>query len=183
MRNELRIAGFGGQGVITIGLLLTKAVGQFGDNDVVQTQSYGPEARGGACKTEIVISDSTIDYIKVLNLDTFIAMSQPAFDSYSKDLPDNGILLIDETLVDSIPENYTNVYKIPATSLAENEIGLRVVANVVMFGAIAKVTGVVTQEQCKSAIEDTFPAKVLKKNFAAFDLGYNYDFNVSGVKA
>jgi len=181
VRNELRIAGFGGQGVITIGLLLAKAVGQFGDQDVVQTQSYGPEARGGACKTEVVISDSTIDYIKVLKLDVFVAMSQPAFDSYAGDLSDEGTLLVDNTLVESVPDNYTNVSRIPATALAENEIGLRVVANVVMFGAIARVTGLATPEQCKKALEDTFPAKVIKKNFAAFDLGYNYDFASEGA--
>ena len=176
MRKEMRIAGFGGQGVITIGLLLAKAVGQYGDNDVVQTQSYGPEARGGACKTEVVISDATIDYIKVLKLDTLVAMSQPAFDTYAKDLPGDGILLVDNTLVEQVPETFTNVWRIPATALAENEIGLRVVANVVMFGAIAKVTGLVTPEQCKKALEDTFPAKVIKKNYDAFDLGYGFDF-------
>ncbi len=115
MRKELRIAGFGGQGVITIGLLIAKAVGQYGEQDVVQTQSYGPEARGGACKTEIVVSDSTIDYIKVLNLDTLVAMSQPAFNTYCKDLPADGELLIDDTLVKDIPEKYTNVKKISLT--------------------------------------------------------------------
>jgi 2-oxoglutarate ferredoxin oxidoreductase subunit gamma len=181
MRKELRIAGFGGQGVITIGLLLAKAVGQYGDSDVVQTQSYGPEARGGACKTEIVISDTTIDYIKVLNLDMLVAMSQPALDTYVKDLPAEGVLLVDDTLVETVPEGYASVYRIPATGLAESEIGLRVVANVVMFGAIAKVTGLATPEQCKQALEDSFPAKVIKKNYAAFDLGYNFDFASRGA--
>ena len=181
MRNEIRIAGFGGQGVITIGLLLAKAVGQYGEQDVVQTQSYGPEARGGACKTEVVVSDTTIDYIKVLNLNTFIAMSQPAFNSYCKDLPEDGVLMVDDTLVTDIPDAYKNVFKIPATFIAEKEMGLRVVANVVMFGAIAKVTAVATPEACKRALEDTFPAKVIKKNFAAFDMGYNYDFQAAGA--
>lgn len=176
MRKELRIAGFGGQGVISIGLLLAKAVGQFGDLDVVQTQSYGPEARGGACKTEVVISDATIDYIKVLNLDILVVMSQPAFDKYGADLPHDGTLIVDNTLVEQVPDAYQNVWRIPATSIAENEIGLRVVANVVMFGAIARVTGLVTPEQCRRALEASFPAKVIQKNYDAFDRGYNYDF-------
>jgi len=176
MRKELRIAGFGGQGVISIGLLLAKAVGQFGDLDVVQTQSYGPEARGGACKTEIVISDTTIDYIKVLNLDILVVMSQPALDKYGVDLPDDGILIVDNTLVEQVPDRYRNVWRIPATSIAENELGLRVVANVVMFGAIAKITGQVSPDECKQALESSFPAKVIQKNFDAFDRGYNYDF-------
>lgn len=183
MRKEFRIAGFGGQGVITIGLLLAKAVGQFGDQDVVQTQSYGPEARGGACKTEVVISDATIDYIKVLKLDTLVVMSQPALDTYGHDLPSEGVLLVDSTLVSSVPPKCANVWRIPATGIAENEIGLRVTANVVMFGAIAKVTGAATVEQCKQALEDFFPAKVLQKNFEAFDRGYGYDFTVGEASA
>ena len=181
MRKELRIAGFGGQGVISIGLLLAKAVGQFGDMDVVQTQSYGPEARGGACKTEIVISDKTIDYIKVLNLDILVVMSQPALDKYGEDLPEDGVLIVDDTLVENVPSRYQNVWRIPATDIAENGIGLRVVANVVMFGAIARITGLVTPEECKKALEDSFPAKVIQKNFDAFDRGYGHDFAAKGA--
>jgi 2-oxoglutarate ferredoxin oxidoreductase subunit gamma len=173
MRREIRIAGFGGQGVITIGVLLAKALGQFGEAAVAQTQSYGPEARGGACKTDVVFSDVEIDYIKPLALDCMAVMSQPALDSYASGLPDGGLLLADATLVGDIPARFTTVWKIPATALAEEKLGMRVAANVIMFGALAKATGWVEEEQCRKALADTFPEKILAKNYAAFDLGYS----------
>ena len=172
MLKEIRIAGFGGQGGITIGVLLAKALGQFGDAAVAQTQSYGPEARGGACKTDVVLSDMEIDYIKPLALNCMAVMSQPALDSYAASLPDASLLVVDETLVETLPARFTNVHKLPATALAEEKLGMRVAANVVMFGALAKVTGWVTVEACKKALADTFPAKILEKNNSAFDLGY-----------
>jgi 2-oxoglutarate ferredoxin oxidoreductase subunit gamma len=172
MRREIRIAGFGGQGVITVGVLLAKALGQFGDAAVAQTQSYGPEARGGACKTDVVFSDTEIDYIKPLALDCMAVMSQPALNTYAGSLSDAALLVVDATLVDDIPARFTNVRKIPATALAEERLGMRVAANVVMFGALAKATGWVTVEACKEALTDTFPEKILAANHNAFDLGY-----------
>lgn len=179
MRKEIRIAGFGGQGVISIGMLLAKGIGQFDGKPVAQTQSYGPESRGGACKTDVVMSDQELDYIKPLNLDALLVMSQPAFDLYGKDLRDDVLLLVDSTLVTSIPERFTNVWAMPATATAE-EMGLRVVANVVMFGALASVTGWVSAETCKKALEDSFPAKVIAKNYAAFDAGFSRVARVGG---
>ena len=172
MRKEIRIAGFGGQGVITIGVLLAKALGQFGDAFVAQTQSYGPEARGGACKTDVVFSDMEIDYIKPLALDCMAVMSQPALHAYEASLPDTASLFIDSTLIDVLPSRFKNVWKIPATELAEKALGMRVAANVIMFGALAKATEWVTEETCKKALADTLPEKILAKNYAAFDLGY-----------
>jgi 2-oxoglutarate ferredoxin oxidoreductase subunit gamma len=172
MRREIRVAGFGGQGVITVGVLLAKALGQFGDAAVAQTQSIGPEARGGACKTDVVFSDTEIDYIKPLALDCMAVMSQPALNAYAGNLSDTGLLLVDATLVDDIPKRFTNVRKLPATALADEKLGLRVAANVVMFGALAKATGWLTVEACKQALADTFPEKTLATNYSAFDLGY-----------
>ncbi len=172
MRKELRIAGFGGQGVISIGVLLAKGLGEFDGKPVAQTQSYGPESRGGACKTDIVTSDTDIDYIKPLNLDAMLVMSQPALNLYGDSLQDDHLLLVDSTLVSEIPARFSNVWSVPATGIAEEEMGMRVVANVVMFGALAKATGWISSETCKKALEDTFPAKVIAKNFSAFDAGY-----------
>ena len=173
MRQEIRIAGFGGQGVISIGMLLAKGIGQFDGKPVAQTQSYGPESRGGACKTDVVISDTEIDYIKPLNLDALLAMSQPGFNSYESSLSDNGLLLIDSTLVTTVPSRFKNIWALPATNLAEHDLGMRVVANVIMFGALAKATGWISPATCKKALEDTFPKKVIAKNLEAFDLGFN----------
>ncbi len=172
MRQEIRIAGFGGQGVITIGVLLAKGIGQFAGKPVAQTQSYGPESRGGACKTDVVISDTEIDYIKPLKLDALLAMSQPGLNGYESSLPDDGLLLIDSSLVTEVPARFKSVWSIPATNLAEMDMGMRVVANVIMFGALARVTGWISPELCKKALEDTMPKKVIAKNLEAFDLGY-----------
>lgn len=174
MRKEARIAGFGGQGVITIGVLLAKALGQFGGSHVAQTQSYGPEARGGACKTDVVTSSGEIDYIKPLNLDVMAAMSQSALNAYGSSLRDDGRLIVDSTLVTSVPERCRDVVAVPATELAEKDLGLRVAANVIMFGVLARATGWADPEACKAALADTFPKKVLQKNIEAFDLGYFY---------
>jgi len=175
MRREVRIAGFGGQGVISIGVLLAKAAGQFGGQDVAQTQSYGPEARGGSCKTDVILSDSAIDYIKPLDLNLLVAMAQPAFDTYSAALKDDVLLLLDSTMVTTVPERFSNVARIPVTELAETKMGQKVVANVIMLGALAHVSGWVTPEACKSALAATFAPKILDKNYAAFDLGYAYE--------
>lgn len=176
MRHEVRLAGFGGQGVISIGVLLAKAAGQFGDLEVAQTQSYGPEARGGACKTEVVLSDGTIDYIKPLDLGFFVAMSQPALEAYVGGIKDDRAVLVDSTMVTDVPARLSRVFRIPATEMAEKDLGLKVVANVIMFGALAKISGWVSADLCKEALKDTFPPKVLEKNYTAFDLGYNYAF-------
>ena len=173
MRNELRIAGFGGQGVITIGVLMAKALGQYGDSYVAQTQSYGPEARGGACKTDVVTSDMEIDYIKPVKLNVMAAMSQPSLDAYAPSLADDGVLIVDSTLVTDIPSRFKNVSSLPATALAEDTLGMKVVANVIMFGALARITGWASPEACKKAIADTVPKKALEKNYEAFDLGYS----------
>ena len=172
MRKELRITGFGGQGVITIGVLMAKALGQFDSYYVAQTQSYGPEARGGACKTDLITSDREIDYIKPTRLDVLACMSQPSLDAYAHSLDSSNLLLIDSTLVQNVPDHFQNVSSIQATSLAEDRLGMRVVASVVMLGALAKTTGWVTPEACKRALADTMPEKVLDRNYEAFDLGY-----------
>jgi len=172
MRKELRVAGFGGQGVITVGVLMAKALGQYGNSHVAQTQSYGPEARGGACKTDVITSDVEIDYIKPIKLDVMASMSQPSLDAYGAILSDDGILIVDSTLVTNVPARFSKVFKIAATSLAQEKIGLPVVANVIMFGALVKITGWATPEACKKAIADTVPSKALEQNYTAFDLGY-----------
>lgn len=173
MRKEVRIAGFGGQGVITIGVLAAIAVGQFGGTHVAQTQSYGPEARGGACKTDVVFSDAPIDYIKPLNLDAMVVMSQAALDRYATGLSDDGMLLVDSTLVHMVPERFIRVSRIPATEAVES-LGLKVAANVCMFGALASLTGWLTPESCKSALAAQLSAGILAKNNEAFDTGFAY---------
>ena len=178
MRTEIRIGGFGGQGVILAGIILGKSACLFDGKEAVQTQSYGPEARGGASKCEVVIDDSKIDYPKVLNPDIFIAMSNEALIKYIVDLKDNGTLIVDPTTTDIedvrefIDEHNINVYEAPATKTAIDEIGLKIVANIVMVGAITKITGVISKEAAIKAIEDSVPKGTEEKNIKAFEAGY-----------
>ena len=179
MRQELRIGGFGGQGVIMAGIIVGKAASLFDGNEAVQTQSYGPEARGGASKCEVVISDETIDYPKVQNPDFLVAMSNEALIKYIVDLKDNGILIVDpgttdiEDVREFIDEHNIKVYEAPATKTAVEDIGLKIVANIVMVGAITKVTGIISKDAAIESINNSVPKGTEEKNIAAFNAGYD----------
>lgn len=179
MRQEIRLAGFGGQGVISMGILLAIAAGKYEGKEVAQTQSYGPEARGGACKTEVVISDGEIDYIKAVKPDIFVAMSQPALDKYIKDIDfEKSLLIIDSTLVASVPCDVKNVKSVPATKLAEEDLQSNVVANVIMLGAFIKLSGLIPVQSCLKAIEDSMPPNMVDLNVRAFNTGFEYAKNL-----
>ena len=179
MRKEIRIGGFGGQGVILAGIILGKAASIFDNNEAVQTQSYGPEARGGASKCEVVISDEAIDYPKVQSPDILVAMSNEALIKYIIDLKDEGTLIVDpgttdiEDVSDFIDQHNIKVYEAPATKTANDEIGLKIVANIVMVGAITKITGVISENAAIEAIKDSVPPGTEEKNIKAFEAGYN----------
>ena len=179
MRTEIRIGGFGGQGVILAGIILGKAASIFDENEAVQTQSYGPEARGGASKCEVVVSDSEIDYPKVQSPDILVAMSNEALIKYIVDLKDEGTLIVDpsttdiEDVRDFIDQHNIKVYEAPATKTANDEIGLKIVANIVMVGAITKITGVISENATIEAIKDSVPAGTEEKNINAFNAGFN----------
>ena len=179
MRTEIRIGGFGGQGVILAGIILGKAASIFDKNEAVQTQSYGPEARGGASKCEVVISDDIIDYPKVQSPDILVAMSNEALIKYIVDLKDEGTLIVDpgttdiEDVRDFIDQHNIKVFNAPATKTANDEIGLKIVANIVMVGAITKITEVISENAAIEAIKDSVPAGTEEKNINAFEAGYN----------
>ena len=178
MRREIRIGGFGGQGILMAGVIIGKAASLFDNNEAVQTQSYGPEARGGASKCEVVISDHEIDYPKVQNLDIFVAMSNEALIKYIGDLRDNGTLIVDpgttdiEDVRDHIEAHNITVFEAPAGKIADEDIGLLIVANIVMVGAITKFTEIITPDAAKEAILDSVPPGTEDKNIAAFEAGY-----------
>ncbi len=178
MRTEIRICGFGGQGIILAGIILGKAASLFDENEAVQTQSYGPEARGGASKCEVVVDDKLIEYPKVQNPDILVAMSNEALLKYIDDLNDGGILIFDPgtTEIDGvkefIDEHNIKVYEAPATMTAIKDIGLKIVANIVMVGAITKITEVVSKQAAIKAIEASVPKGTEEKNIKAFEAGY-----------
>jgi len=175
LRKEIKLAGFGGQGIILMGVFLAHAAGYFEGKEVAQTQSYGPEARGGACRAEVVISDEQIDYIKTLNPDIFVAMSQPAFDKYVFGInPETTEVFVDQDLVAKVPEEIKHVHRIPATKLAEEMCGNKMAANTVMLGALVKNTNIVSADTIKATLSKQLPAKLQELNFKALDYGLNY---------
>ncbi len=177
MRKEVRLSGFGGQGIILAGVILGKGASLYDNKNAVQTQSYGPEARGGASKSEVVISEEDISFPKVIKPDILVCMSQPAFDKYGMDVKKNGCVIIDKDLV-SVPKDYENsfsVYKVPFTEIAHKDIGLKIVANIVMLGAITRITNIVSKEAIERAILDSVPKGTEKKNILAFEKGYGID--------
>ncbi|MBW2408830.1 MAG: 2-oxoacid:acceptor oxidoreductase family protein, partial [Deltaproteobacteria bacterium] len=116
MRNEVVFAGFGGQGIVKAALLLAQAAGLHENKEVAQTQSYGPEARGGACRSEVVISEEQIDYIKALDVDCLVVMSQPALDKYIGTVdPDKTFVIADTTLIREVPQRLKKVFPVEAT--------------------------------------------------------------------
>jgi 2-oxoglutarate ferredoxin oxidoreductase subunit gamma len=173
MRNEVMFAGFGGQGVVKAALLLSLAAGLHEDKEVAQTQSYGPEARGGACRSEVVISDKEIDYIKTMNIDTFVVMSQPALDKYFEKLdPEKTVVIADTTLIRELPDTLQKVYSVEATRIAEEEFGRSLFANIIMLGALAAITEQISLPALENSLEGNVPAKTLDSNLAALKKGY-----------
>jgi 2-oxoglutarate ferredoxin oxidoreductase subunit gamma len=148
-RIEIRLAGSGGQGLILAGVILAEAAGIHEGKFVAQTQSYGPEARGGASKSEVVISDAEIDYPKAIKPDVLLCMSQAACDTYIFDLKPGGLFLVDSTLVHDLPT--TRAVALPFTQIAR-ELGQEVMANVVALGALAALTGIVSLESLETAL-------------------------------
>ena len=178
MRKEIRIAGFGGQGVILAGIIIGKAASLFDGINAVQTQSYGPEARGGASRTEIVISDEEIHYPKVQNPDILVAMSHEALITYMGDLKEEGIIIIDPDMIDEseiadfVKERKIKLFRAKATQTARSEIGLSIVANIIMIGAIANITKIISRDAAREAIIDSVPSGTEDKNIKAFEAGF-----------
>ena len=168
MRKEIRFSGFGGQGVILMGHILGEAAVLDG-KDVTLTKSYGPEARGGACSTDIIISEDRVYYPQVRNPDVLVSMSQSALETYKGSLKDESTLMIDTGLVESEREGTIGI---PATKIAEEEMNAKVVANIVMLGYFTAKTGIATKESVEEAIRKQVPEGTEDKNIEAFNRGY-----------
>lgn len=169
-RTEIRISGLGGQGVITTGFVLGQAC-LFDKKNATQTQSYGPEARGSVCRSEVVISNEEIDYPKVVKPDILLSMSQDAYVRYSKDIKKEGIIIIDSSLVDpGEVDPKINLYEILATETAVTVLGNGLVANVVMIGALIAITKVVSSSAMKKSIVNRWP-RFTELNDKAFQKG------------
>ncbi|MGN0704658.1 MAG: 2-oxoacid:acceptor oxidoreductase family protein [Lentihominibacter sp.] len=168
MRINVRFAGAGGQGVILASVLLAEGYGLGENYNISQTQSYGPEARGGACKAEVVISDDDIDYMKVDTADVFIALNQAGFDKYKDTVKKNAVVLVNSTLVETDDPGH---YRIGATEIAE-EMGKPFVVNMVMLGALTKLLPKLHYGTIEEEIKKKFSASIAGINLEAFGKGY-----------
>jgi 2-oxoglutarate ferredoxin oxidoreductase subunit gamma len=168
-RYEIRLSGSGGQGLILAGIILAEAAGVYDGKYVAQTQSYGPEARGGASKAEVVISDEEIDYPMATRPDLLLAMNQSSCDAYYYDMKPEGMLVVDSTFVTNTPT--TKAIRIPFTQLARKELGREMVANIVALGALATLTSMVSPQALETAVLARVPPGTEDLNRRALQLG------------
>ena len=173
MRQEIRIAGTGGMGVVLAGVIVGHAAVKAGLN-AVQSQSYGSEARGTAAKSEVIISDGDIHYPKVRKSDILVAMNQKAVDAYLPDAKEGSVVIADPDLVDvSKIKGIYQVFEVPAMKTAD-ELGLRLVSNMVMLGALAKKIGAITDEALEIAVRASVPERYIDLNMQAVRAGADF---------
>lgn len=172
-RIEICLSGSGGQGLILAGIILAEAASIYDGNEAVQTQSYGPEARGGASRSEVVLSNDTIDYPKVIKSDILLALTQTACDKYIKNLNKEGILVADSTLVTEVPNISNKMYLFPISETAQKKFGTKLVTNIISLGIIVGLTEVISQEAIQKALRSRIPAKAREVNEKALLLGFD----------
>jgi 2-oxoglutarate ferredoxin oxidoreductase subunit gamma len=169
-RTEVRLAGEGGQGMILAGIILAEAAAIYGGKNAVQTQSYGPEARGGASKSEVVISSEQIDHPEVLLADVLVALSQEAYKKFARDVKPDGLLIVDEDRVEGASDK---AIKIPITKMAFETTGRQITANTVALGVLVGLTGVVSREAIERAVQARAPRGTEEMNRKALQAGFD----------
>ncbi len=171
-RTNMRLSGFGGQGIILAGVIMAKAAVEQDEIHATLTQSYGAESRGGACMANVVLSQERIDYPEPEELDILVAMSQAALDRHIGELLPGGTLIVDSDLVTRVPEGLTGpVYRITATRTAAEKLGQQVVANTVMLGATARLIDIVSIDGLSAAMENSVPSHTVDLNRRAIQAG------------
>jgi len=172
MKKEICLSGSGGQGLILAGIILAEAAGIYDGFEITQTQSYGPEARGGASRAEVIISDEKIDYPKIEKPDILLALTQKACDKYAQNLKDDGLLLVDSTNVSNIPSIPGNIYKYTIIKDAIDVLGNQLVANIISLGIIVQITDIVSKDAIKNALQNRIPERIRDLNKKALEHGF-----------
>ncbi len=170
MRYDIRFSGSGGQGIITAGILLAQAAVIKAGKNAVQSQSYGPEARGGASKAEVIISDDEINYPKIINPDVFISLTQEAYDKYANDLKEDAVVIVDSTLVHEYKSSH-KVYAVPITSSIQEQLKSTLSANIAALGVVNEICKIVSHDGLLETIINNFPAKASENNTKAYNIG------------
>lgn len=168
-RYEIRLAGTGGQGLVLAGRLLAEAAVLYDGKNALQTASYGAEQRGGPSRSEIIISDEEIDYPRVLEADLLLALSQSAFDAYHSAVKKGGIVLVDSSQIEKLPDK---VCALPFTRIAEETTKREMAAAIVALGAISSLTGIVSREAMRAAVAARAPAGSKEANLRALKAGF-----------
>ena len=171
-RIEIRLAGEGGQGMILAGIILAEAAAIYDQKNAIQTQSYGPEARGGASKSEVIIGLGELDYPEVIRADVLVALSQEACDKYATDLKKNGLLIVDQDKVGRVPVN--NALRAPITRIALETTGKEITANVVALGVLVNKTHIVSRQALERAVLARAPKGTEQINRDALEAGFNW---------
>jgi 2-oxoglutarate ferredoxin oxidoreductase subunit gamma len=179
-RKEILITGFGGQGIVLMGQIVGKAASLGDHKESTLTQAYGPEARGGACSSQVIISDEPIHYPYVRDPDILVCMSQGGYDKFAGLREESSTLIIDQDLVHpGEMEDEGEFFAIPATRMAE-ELGKKMMANIVMLGFFTAVTGAVSVDSARETVSSSVPKGTEEANIAAFNKGY--DFGMATLK-
>ena len=170
-RFEVRLSGSGGQGLILVGKVLAEAAAVYEDKNATQSQSYGPEARGGASRSDVIISDEDIDYPKAVALDVLLALTQESVDKYVPDLKQDGTLIVDSDNIHRRPTGSFDLVGLPITKIAEDTVGRKLVANIVALGVLVAVSGIVSPRAAEMAILARVPKGTEELNIQAFRAG------------
>ena len=179
MKKEICLSGSGGQGLILAGIILAEAAGIYDGLEIAQTQSYGPEARGGASRAEVIISDEKIDYPKIEKPDILLVLTQKACDKYVHNLKEDGLLLVDSTNVLNIPSIPGNIYQHPITKDAVDVLGNQLVANVISLGILVQLTDIVSKDAIKNALQNRIPERIRDLNKKALEHGFEIGKNLA----
>ncbi len=169
-RYEVRLAGEGGQGMILAGVILAEAAAVYDGLNAVQTQSYGPEARGGASRSEVVVARGEIDYPKVMSADLLLCMSQEACDKFYEQVKEEGLIVVDSTNVSRLPSH--RAVAVPISQIAEEATGRRITASIVALGLVSGLSGLVTRPALEKAVSERVPAGTEAINLKALAAGF-----------
>ena len=179
-RTEIRLSGFGGQGIILAGYILGKAAALYDHKHATMTQNYGPESRGGACSAQVIVADVPVSYPHLTTPQVVVAMSQEAYTKYAGELPDGGLLVVDEDLVQPSPQlgasgdtTQVRLFSVPSTRIAE-QMGRKMIANIVMLGCLAALDHTVSVDALRQAVRESVPKGTEDLNLKAFDRGYEH---------